>query len=62
MRGAVTGFQAQLFALLTGNHTAQITLDTDTTLITYQTAIHNYTMGDPIANYALSKQMRTSCV
>lgn len=39
-----------------------MTLDTDTVLITYQTAIHNYTMGDPIANYTLGKQMRTSCV
>lgn len=56
------GFQAQLFALLIGNHTAQITLDTDTILITFQTAIHNYTMGDPIANYEPGKQMGTICV
>lgn len=56
------GFQAQLFAALIGNHEAQITEDTDTILITYQTAIHNYTMGDPIANYAMGKQMRTSCL
>lgn len=31
-------------------------------LITYQTAIHNYTMGDPIANYEPGKQMRAISV
>lgn len=52
--GRSQAFRHDGFPPLIGNHTAQVTVDTDTILITHQTAIHNYTI---IANYAPGKQM-----